>query len=346
MQYFRKGLVPALICLCLFLVFSLVSNNQKPYTATTFVMDTVATQTVYGRKGEQAASAVEKALREMDARLSLYEKNGDIARLAQGAGSGEPVTIDPQTYALLVQAKTLAAQTEGAFQLTIGPLSLAWGISGDAPHVPPQQEIDALLPLVDDGGLILQNGTARLSVTGQAVDLGGAAKGAACDQAKVLYEQYGISSALCVMGGSSIYAHGTKPDGSLWRLGFRDPAGDGNSSLASFAIRDAAFATSGGYERYFELDGVRYQHILDPETGAPVQTDIVSVGVLAESGLAADIWSTALFVQGKEKALAYFSAGGEGMLLDEEGNLYVSAALQESFILADGAAERRRVVFL
>ncbi len=345
-KYFEKCLVPALVCLGLFLVFSLVSGNQKPYTATTFVMDTVATQTVYGRRGAEAASAVEDALRGMDARLSLYNGTGDIARLAQSAGSGEPVAVDPQTYALLEQSQALAAQTEGAFQLTVGPLTLAWGISGDTPRVPAQQEIDALLPLVDDAGLFLQDGTARLCTAGQAVDLGGVAKGAACDTAKALYTQYGISSALCWVGGSSIYAHGTKPDGSLWRIGFRDPAGDGHTSIASFEIRDAAFATSGGYERYFERDGVRYQHILDPQTGRPAQTDIVSIGILAESGLAADLWSTALFVQGKEKALAYFAAGGEGLLLDEAGNLYVSAALQSSFSRADGAGEQYQIIFL
>lgn len=346
MRYFRKCLIPALVFLGLFLLFSLVTGSRKPYTANTFVMDTLATQTVYGRNGMQAASAVEETMREMDAALSLYAETGDIVRIAQNAGSGEPVAIGAQTYALLSQAKALSAQSEGAFQLTIAPLSLAWGISGDAPRVPSSEELARLLPLVDDNDLILQDGTARLAKAGQAVDLGGVAKGAACDRARELYTEYGIRSALCWVGGSSIYAHGTKPDGTRWRLGFRDPSGDANTSIASFEVCDAVFATSGGYERFFEKDGVEYQHILDPQTGRPAQTDIVSIGILSESGLEADFRSTALFVQGKEKALAYFMAGGEGILLDDTGNLYVSAALQDSFRWTSGKEGTYRVIFL
>ena len=230
--------------------------------------------------------------------------------------------------------KHSSAQAGGAFELTIAPLALAWGITTDAPRVLQQDEIDALLPLVDDSGLLLESGTARLQRPGQAVDLGGIAKGAACDVAKEVYDEYGIRAALCWLGGSSIYARGVKPDGEAWRLGFRDPKEEESVSLASFEIRDAVFCTSGGYERYFEQDGVRYHHILDPATGRPAQSDIVSIGILCENGAEADFWSTALFVQGREKALEYFETGGEGLLLDEDNTLYVSKALQASFELA------------
>lgn len=147
-------------------------------------MDAVADQKVYGPNGEKAIAAAEQAFREMENRLSVYKEGSDIARLNAAAGSGEAVAVEAQTYALLSQAKTLSAQAGGAFELTIAPLALAWGITTDAPRVLQQDEIDALLPLVDDRGLLLESGTARLQRPGQAVDLGGIAKGAACDVAK------------------------------------------------------------------------------------------------------------------------------------------------------------------
>ena len=335
----------AVVCAGGLLYYNLSRQNVR-HTSATFVMDAVADQKVYGPNGEKAIAAAEQAFREMENRLSVYKEGSDIARLNAAAGSGEAVAVEAQTYALLSQAKTLSAQAGGAFELTIAPLALAWGITTDAPRVLQQDEIDALLPLVDDSGLLLESGTARLQRPGQAVDLGGIAKGAACDVAKEVYDEYGIRAALCWLGGSSIYARGVKPDGEAWRLGFRDPKEEESVSLASFEIRDAVFCTSGGYERYFEQDGVRYHHILDPATGRPAQSDIVSIGILCENGAEADFWSTALFVQGREKALEYFETGGEGLLLDEDNTLYVSKALQASFEVAAEGGGAYHVVFL
>ncbi len=330
------------------ILFFCVRNMRRGIEteSTIFVMDTVVTQRVYGANGKDAVASAEDTLREMEKQLSLYRPESDIARLAAQAGSGEPVPLDARTYAMLCDAKAIGAQTDGAFCLTIAPLALAWGITSDAPRVPPQQEIDDLLALVDDDDLVLQDGTALLRRAGQAVDLGGAAKGAACDAVKELYDAAGIRSALCWVGGSSIYARGTKPDGTAWRLGFRDPSGEEPVAIASFEVRDAVFCTSGGYERYFEENGVRYHHILDASTGYPAQTDVLSVGVLSESGLYADIWSTALFIQGKEKALDFFASGGEGIFLDDTNHIYVSKALQDGFQLTAPDAEQYQVIFL
>lgn len=134
-------------------------------------MDAVADQKVYGPNGEKATAAAEQAFREMENRLSVYKEGSDIARLNAAAGSGEAVAVEAQTYALLSQAENTQCTAGGAFELTIAPLALAWGITTDAPRVLQQDEIDALLPLVDDRGLLLESGTARLQRPGQAVDL-------------------------------------------------------------------------------------------------------------------------------------------------------------------------------
>ncbi len=305
--------------------------NQSVHNAT-FIMDTVMQQDVYGPQAQEAIEQVQNRISDMEKELSLYQSDSDIARLNEAAGK-EAVEVSDETYCILKQAKDLCEQVPDAFALTIAPLTLAWGITTDQPRVLTQAEIDELLPLVDDDSLILQDGQAMLLRSGQAVDLGGIAKGAACDVAREVYEDLEIEHALLNLGGSTIYAKGTKPDGTPFRIGFRDPEGDQESAIVSFDLKDAVFSTSGGYERYFEQDGVRYQHILDPRTGWPAESDILSVGVLSENGAQADFYSTALYVLGKEKTLEYMKDGVTAIMLCEDGVLYASTAFESSLEL-------------
>lgn len=321
------------------IVFAVLrSRNGRAHTAMGFAMDTVVTQTVYGPRAEAAARAVNQRLAQLEDELSLYRPSSEIAALNAAAGGG-PVAVSQGSLQLLQRALTLEAGLQGAFQLTVAPLTQLWNITGEEPHLPTQQEIDALLPLVDDGCLQLDgsHGTARLAKKGQAVDMGGIAKGYACDQARLVYLENGVRHALLSIGGN-ICAVGGRPDGQPFRIGFRDPNGGESSYIASFLLRDGVVAVSGGYERYFEKDGVRYHHILDPHTGFPAQSDIVSVGVVCDEGAAADLWSTALFCLGRDWALDWMrSADAAVLLLDNTGTLYVSAALQEGFLAEDPA---------
>ena len=194
--------------------------NQSVHNAT-FIMDTVMQQDVYGPQAQEAIEQVQNRISDMEKELSLYQSDSDIARLNEAA-----VEVSDETYCILKQAKDLCEQVPDAFALTIAPLTLAWGITTDQPRVLTQAEIDELLPLVDDDSLILQDGQAMLLRSGQAVDLGGIAKGAACDVAREVYEDLEIEHALLNLGGSTIYAKGTKPDGTPFRIGFRDPSGE------------------------------------------------------------------------------------------------------------------------
>ncbi|MFR8257043.1 MAG: FAD:protein FMN transferase [Ruthenibacterium sp.] len=305
-----------------------------PASRTDFFMSTLVTQQAYGPRAEDALAQAADTLREWEARLSLYEEDSDICRINAAAGT-QPVQVSEATAALLAQAKALAQTTDGAFALTVAPITLAWGVHSGAPRVVPPEECAALAALVDDSALQLTQNTAFLSKEGQGLDLGGCAKGAALDAVAGVYEKAGVQSAVVSLGGN-VYARGTKPGGRPWRVGFRDPSKGDDASLASIELTDAVMAVSGDYERYFEQDGVRYGHIMDPAAGAPAQSDIVSVGVVCATGLEADIRSTELFVRGKAAALRYFEAGGTGMMLCGDGVLYVSRSLQSGFELAPG----------
>ncbi len=310
------------------------SAARREANSTLFTMNTVATHRAWGPKARQAVEAVDAMLAAYEDEFSMYRPSSDIARINAAAGQAA-VAVSPGTYELLEKAKALSAANPHEFALTIGPLTSAWGVSTPTPRVVPPEERARLLALVDDGGLILENGTAKLAREGQAIDLGGIAKGAACGRAREIYDALGVKSALLEIGGN-VYARGRKPDGTQFRVGFRDPAGTAQTAIAAISLEDQVIAVSGGYERYFEVDGVRYAHIFDPDTGAPAESDILSVGVIHSDGATADFYSTALYVGGMEKALAYMKQGGLALALDEKGELYVSRALESTFAWVEG----------
>ena len=177
-------------------------------------------------------------------------------------------------------------------------------------------------------------GTAAIP-DGVEIDLGSVAKGFTGDVLTGLLKEYGVESAMLDLGGN-IQTVGLKPDGSLWRVGVQDPDGDGILGVVEAA--ELAVITSGGYERYFEQDGVRYWHIIDPDTGAPARSGLASVTVAGESGAVCDALSTALFVMGRESAVAFWrqyrdELRFELVLVDDDGSVTVTAGLEDSFIL-------------
>lgn len=319
---------------------------ETQYTDTTYAMSTVITQAVYGKNAETAIAQVNTALREYETRLSLFSDTSEIAKI--NAGAGTPVAVSDETYALVSRALELSAQSERAFDLTIAPLTLLWGITGENPKVPAQSAIDALLPLVDDTAVKLdpEKKTVQLAA-GQALDLGGIAKGNACTAAQKIYEEQGIASAVLNIGGN-VYVKGTKPDGSLYRVGFRDPNGDASSYIASLALKDQVLAVSGGYERYFVENGKKYCHILNGQTGWPVESDIVSVGILTSDGTLADFLSTTLYVWGEEKSLAWAAAQDDVqiLLLDNKGTLYASKGLEGNLELTEEAQQTYTIQYI
>ncbi|NCC67725.1 MAG: FAD:protein FMN transferase [Clostridia bacterium] len=295
-----------------------------------FAMDTVMSVTVSdGDAG--AAEAVQAMLYELDSALSRTQENSEISMLNISAGTGNPVALSDTIFDLLESAVALSERTKGAFNPAVAPIMDAWGFTTDEKHVPSDEELQKLLPLLDLGALKLENGRALLTVEGMSVDLGGIAKGYAGDKAADLLSDYGVSSALVSLGGN-ITAIGTKPDGSDWRVAVRDPK-DQESYLCILPLTDKTVSTSGGYERYFEQDGVIYHHIIDPKTGYPARSGLQSVSVVSTSGTVADALSTALFVMGEEDALELWRASDdfEAVLVRDDGVVLVTEGLENGF---------------
>lgn len=327
-----SGKPPRVCALLLALLLALPGcAPAQPLERTFFAMDTVMTLRLYEGGDENTLDQAEARVRELEAQWSVTEENSEICALNRG-GRAE---LSPETAELLGAALDMCRRTDGALDISTYPVLRAWGFTTGEYSVPGGEAIAALLPLVDYGRVALEAGAAALP-PGMEIDLGSVAKGYTGDALAALLKQGGAASALLDLGGN-IQAVGSKPDGSPWRVAIRDPAGDGNIGVVEVA--DQAVVTSGGYERYFEEDGVRYWHIIDPATGWPARSGLTSVTVVGESGLLCDGLSTALFVMGREGALEHWRQHRdfEAVLVSEDGSVTITAGLEGRFTPADPA---------
>ncbi len=319
---------------------SLASWYRKantPALSTDFVMDTFVEQKLYGEQAEEAVKEISENLRAFEQAFSMHLPNSEIGRLNTAAG-GETVELSPEVYQLLERGKELSLKSQGAFDLTIAPLTQVWGITSDNPSVPSSKEISDALDLVDANSLFLENGSAKLSQEGQAVDLGGIAKGAACDIVRETAEKYHIDCGYVSIGGNMVVLE-EKPLGRDFYFGVRDPAGTAADSVCALTLYGKTMATTGTYERYFEEDGVIYHHVLNPKTGWPADSDLLSVTVISEDGTLADFLSTTLFVLGKETVLTSLEYEEfQVIAISVDGTVYCSSSLEDLIIPTEGTA--------
>lgn len=312
------------------LFFTGCTDISKPVTGDLFVMNTIVQNTVYGRKAEAVIDESNAMLKTLEKELSLYKENSDVDKINKNAGL-RAVKVNDYTFDLIEKALEYSESTDGLFDITIAPLTLLWGINSDSPSVPSKEEIDKALELVNYKNVILdkQEKTVMLAKEGMALDLGGIAKGYFCSSIQDIYIKNEIEAAWCSIGGN-ILTYGIKPNGEKFKLGIRDPNGETASDL--FAIlysKDEVIATTGGYERYFEEDGIKYTHVLSTTNGYPAKTDIISATVVAKDGGLADFLSTELYMLGTEKIESYLNHKDFSVIIvDEENKVYVSDAIK------------------
>lgn len=312
------------VLFCVLLLSVCCSCTVSPVKATFFAMDTVMTLELYGDKATLEA-AKEEILR-LDSLFSIGKEASDVSRL-NIHGEAE---IAPETAEVLAYGQEISQATGGALELTIAPLVDCWGWYDGATAMPDADALSQALSLVDGSGLTLNDNQASLSRSGMAVDLGGIAKGYTASHVAQMLSERGVSSALINLGGN-VQVLGAKPDGSDWVIGIAD-ASDPAAYLATLSVSDCAVVTSGDYQRYFEEDGRRYHHILDPKTGYPTDNGLHSVTVVCDDGTLADGLSTALFVMGLSQAEAFWRSGVyefEAVFQADEG-LFVTAGLADS----------------
>ena len=301
------------------------TRQEAGETRTVYTMDTVMNLTAYGENASVALNAAEEMLRALDAKLDRHDKASAVSALNRDG------TVEDAELAQLTDiARTIGKLSGGAFDPTVAPVMDAWDFTGDAPRVPSDEELSALLAHVGLEKLSVDGNTVTLSDSAQ-LDLGGIAKGYAAGRVRTILRGAGVTSAIISLGGN-VAAVGKKPDGSAWTVGLQDPDRP-EAYFGTVSIEDACVVTSGAYQRYFEENGRRYWHILDAKTGWPAGTGLSSVTIVSADDTLADGLSTALFVTGLDRALAFWreSDDFEAVFLLDSGEIYVTQGLQGSF---------------
>ena len=302
-------------------------------------MGTVVNQIVHGADARGATLAALREVRRLEALMSRFSPRSDVSRLNRAAG-GKPVRLHPDAIRVLAKALEVSRLSGGAFDITASPLVSLWKVTSDSPALPPEDAIKQARRLVDYRCLTVdeRSGTASLRDSGQMVDLGGIAKGYAADRALDIYRKRHVASAMIDLGGN-IAVLGPKEDGSPWNVGIQDPDAPRGECLGVLSVVGKSVVTSGDYERFFEVDGQRYHHIVDPRTGYPAESGLRSVTVVASSSMTADALSTALFVLGLERGLELLrtinaeasSEDVEALFITAERNVYITPGLVPSF---------------
>ena len=256
-------------------------SNEEPVSENQFLLDTVCTLTVYGMGEADAQAAIDKAFeccRDYENMLSKTVEGSDIYRINHAGG--EFVTVEPETRELIEQGMEYGDLSEGMFDITIGAVSELWDFHADHPQVPEAARIEEAVKTVD---------YKKIQIKG--------------NQVRLVMEEAGVEHATVNLGGNLV-AIGEREEGRPWRIGIELPYSNGSEILGSVDLADKTLVTSGVYERYFEQDGTLYHHVLDPNTGYPIDNSLNAVVILGNKGrsMECDVLGTVCLALGEEKS--------------------------------------------
>lgn len=307
-----------------------------------FAMNTYITMSAYGENAESSLQEAENRIAELENAWSVTNENSDLFQVNHS--NGNPITLSDDTADIIRFSLDMAEKTRGAFEPSIYPVLTAWGFTTEENRIPDNDEIEELLQNTGYSKIIMNGNEIRLP-DGMELDLGAVGKGYAGDEAAAILEQNGVTSALLNLGGN-VQAVGSRPDGSDWRLGIRNPSGEGNVGVLS--VSDCAVVTSGNYERYFVgEDGNTYGHIIDPSTGYPVNNGLMSVTVITKEGKTGDALSTALYVMGLDEAARFWRDNQyfDMLIIADNGEIYMTESAAEKFSL-DASYEAENIYLI
>ena len=318
------------------MLFSACSRTDAPVASTGFAMGSIISVNVYTNAATANAisDTIFKEIAALDGRISATDPDSEIAALNRG----ETAELSNETTELLLDTLELCETLGGRLDITLGGVTELWGFSSDAPRRPADEEIRAALASVGGEKIVFDGGAVTLA-PGQKLDFGAVGKGEACDIARTVLETSYVVPAVVSFGGT-VLCCGQKTDGP-WTVGIRDPFGTAQEICASYTFTPEdgtdfrVISTSGSYEKNFTENGTLYHHILDPDTGYPVNNGLVAVTAVGYYGILSDALSTALFVNGlNDLSLSWIDRYLVGAaFFFEDGGIWVSDGLRDSFRL-------------
>ncbi len=309
-------------------------SSPEPIQATGFYFDTAVSVTIYDSQDEQLLEDCMELCASFETLFSRTLPESEIYRLNHGTlqDSRGVASLSPDTASLVAAGLSYSALSEGAFDITIAPLSSQWDFTANKKTVPSAKDLAEALPLVNYQNISLQGNRLRFLKPGMQLDLGAIAKGYIADRLKAYLLSQGVRSAIINLGGN-VLCVGTKPDGSPFLVGIQNPFGKRGEQVAVAALSDCSVVSSGVYERYFEQDGTLYHHILNPRTGYPYENDLLSVTIFSPASTDGDALSTVCFSLGLEKGMALIDSLPDtyGIFITADETLHYSRGLTDAF---------------
>lgn len=299
-----------------------------------FAMDTYMTVTAYGDKAKEAVAQAQDRIYMLDALLSATNKNSQIYMLNENGFA----TFSKEAAYLMERSFEVNRITEGAFNPAIYPVMQLWGFTDDNYRVPSKDEIASVLSCTNLNDIAFDKTTGSISFSkpDMKIGFGGIAKGYASSEIMKIFKEKNISHGIVSLGGN-IQVMGTRPDGTPWNVAIKN-VDDSADYIGVLHVSDKAIITSGGYERFFKENGKTYHHIIDPATGKPADSGILSATIVSEDGTLADALSTAIYVMGADKAIDFWKkysnsefGSFDEIILTDTGKLYVTEGVSDIF---------------
>ena len=322
-------------------IFSGCSNNNNNNTSSDYInrkellMGTTVSVTIYDSTDEKILDKIFKKVKELEETLSINE-NGTLVDKINNAAGIKPIEVDDDTYTIIKKGVEYSKLSDGLFDISIGPIVKLWNIGLPEARVPTQEEINEKLPLVnyEDIELNDEEQTVYLKRKGMMLDLGGIAKGYTADIISDILTEEGVKSAIIDLGGN-IFTHGSKVDGSDWKVGIQNPFNTRGNIVATISASNKSIVTSGIYERYIEENGKFYHHILSPFTGYPYENEIAGITIVSDNSIDGDALSTSVLAMGVDKGMEFVNNidGLDAIFITLDNKIYITNGLKENFNL-------------
>lgn len=320
----------SIILLCTLLINTLSgcksTQNQEPISNSAMLFDTVIQISIYNSKDKAILDHCFSMCEDFEQELSRTIDTSEVSKINHA--SGQPVEVSDHTIELLKRGVEYSEISNGAFDITIAPLSTLWDFKNNKGTLPPQTAIDEAKSHVNYKNISINGNTVTLSDPDAAIDLGGIAKGYIADQLKEYLESKDIKHAIINLGGN-VLTVGNKPDGTDFNVGLQKPFDKQNAAITSVKVNDQSVVSSGVYERYFELDGTIYHHILNPATGYPYDNELLGVSIISEHSVDGDGLSTTCFALGLDKGMELINRleNTEAVFITDDYKLHYSKGL-------------------
>ena len=283
------------------------------------------------------ARQVFRLIKQQENLFTVNRTASEVMAINHAAGQ-HPVVVSQPVFDLIACAHAVSLLPDSLFNLAIGPLVKCWKIGFQGHRVPSETELQARKALTNPHDVILDNAirSVMLARPGMEIDLGAIAKGYIADVVQAFLRQQQVSSALINLGGN-VQTVGAPPEETGWAIGLKKPFGEADELIGVIGVNNSSVVTSGIYERYFELDGVCYHHILDPRSGYPLDNDLLSVTVISDRSLDGDIYTTLLYGLGVEQGIACLAEqpGIEAIFVTRDRQVICSSQRHFSFQLLD-----------